>query len=236
MVVRTGEPVSLCKQLVKGLRIHDIHFTFIYDSYTHPPPVSDCEMPGTGRADVSPSQFDMQWRTRVGCEEFWATFPVLSPRPEIHTEGLIPIRMGTSQMRELLESARSGKQSAGLEGDPSASRRTSSATPLKTSSRGSSVVARTSTTNCRSSAMVSQRSSQAAAALMLEGSSVAGAISDLRQQLQQERILRQKAEDEARDGKNSFAAGQASNKCVKAQHVQHVLRRLLFETGRVSPP
>eukprot|EP00490_Sorites_sp_Unknown_P019744 CAMPEP_0114693340 /NCGR_PEP_ID=MMETSP0191-20121206/68946_1 /TAXON_ID=126664 /ORGANISM="Sorites sp." /LENGTH=197 /DNA_ID=CAMNT_0001986857 /DNA_START=39 /DNA_END=633 /DNA_ORIENTATION=+ len=188
-------------------------------------------MPGTGKADVSPSQFDMQWRTRVGCEEFWATFPVFSPRPEIHSEGLIPIRMGTSlrelqsqgkqspglrdsdsipggppaylalrqlqetsQMRELFQSQ--GKQSVGLGDSDSMSRRTASipcseATPRKASNRQLSAVA-------------SHRSSQAVAALMLDSRSGAGshacggAIADLREQLQQERILRQKAEEEAR--------------------------------------
>mmetsp|Transcript_33688 Transcript_33688/g.41468 ORF Transcript_33688/g.41468 Transcript_33688/m.41468 type:complete len:159 (+) Transcript_33688:43-519(+) len=149
-------------------------------------------MPGTGKADVSPSQFDMQWRTRVGCEEFWATFPVFSPRPEIHSEGLIPIRMGTS-LRELQSQ---GKQSPGLRDSDSMSRRTSSipcseATPRKASNRQLSAVA-------------SHRSSQAVAALMLDSRSGAGshacggAIADLREQLQQERILRQKAEEEAR--------------------------------------
>eukprot|EP00438_Fugacium_kawagutii_P004088 Skav205558 [mRNA] locus=scaffold1543:121791:125465:- [translate_table: standard] len=150
-------------------------------------------MPGAGKADVSPSQFDMQWRTRVGCEEFWATFPVHSPRPDVHTEGLIPIRMETSCMGELLQNAK-GKQSGfgDFGGDPSLSRRTSSihgsqATPRKSSSRQSVV-------------LVSHRSSQAVAALMLDGRSAPAGpgVSDLRQELQQERILRQKAEDEAR--------------------------------------
>eukprot|EP00434_Breviolum_minutum_P015283 symbB.v1.2.013467.t1/scaffold951.1/size304340/7 len=152
-------------------------------------------MPGSGRPDVSPSQADMQWRTRVGCEEFWATFPVFSPRPEIHTEGLIPIKMETSHVRELLGTNR-GKQSGfGGDPDPDKFRRTTSsikaseAMPPKPSSRQSSIVA-------------SQRSSHAAAALMLDHR-LSG---DLREQLQQERVLRHKAEVEARQLREKLAA------------------------------
>ncbi|CAK9026259.1 unnamed protein product [Durusdinium trenchii] len=143
-------------------------------------------MPGTGKADVSPSQFDMQWRSRVDCEEFWATFPVFSPRPGIHTEGLIPIRVETGHFRKLVGSVR-GKPC--LAGDDvsacssqlhsSRSRSGSEATPQPPSRQS---FLRTAS---------SPRSSLAAAALVLD----AGAA-DMRNQLQQERVLRQKAEDE----------------------------------------
>ncbi|CAE7834112.1 MMK1 [Symbiodinium sp. CCMP2592] len=43
-------------------------------------------MPSTSM--VSPSQADMQWRARIGSEEFWATFPPLSPRPEVGSGGI----------------------------------------------------------------------------------------------------------------------------------------------------
>eukprot|EP00439_Symbiodinium_sp_Y106_P042262 s6520_g5.t1 len=39
---------------------------------------------------------DMQWRARIGSEEFWATFPPLSPRPEVGSGGLVPIRLNAS--------------------------------------------------------------------------------------------------------------------------------------------
>lgn len=50
-------------------------------------------------------KFKLSWLS-CGLQEFWATFPVHSSRPDIYTEGLIPIRTETSYMGELLQNAK----------------------------------------------------------------------------------------------------------------------------------
>ncbi|CAE7208999.1 MMK1 [Symbiodinium natans] len=134
-------------------------------------------MPGTSM--VSPSQADMQWRARVGSEEFWASFPPLSPRPEVGSGGLVPIRLNASAIV--------GGRPDPLQETHAGERRGSRKSGRSTSSMGSTLG-----DLGRTSSRVSQPSSRAAADLVLD----AGAR-QLKNQLQQERLLRQKAEDEA---------------------------------------
>ncbi|CAJ1340467.1 unnamed protein product [Effrenium voratum] len=127
---------------------------------------------------VSPSQGDMQWRARVGCEEFWAAFPVKSPRPEVESEGLIPIRIDGPQLRLLVEGPASG---------PGASR-----TNFFTAQKPSHASNASNASNA-SGSRVSKRSKQPSERAGSEGGS------STRGQLQQERLLRQRAELEAQE-------------------------------------
>ncbi|CAE7245732.1 MMK1 [Symbiodinium sp. CCMP2456] len=142
-------------------------------------------MPSTSM--VSPSQADMQWRARIGSEEFWATFPPLSPRPEVGSGGLVPIRLNAS-LRTIV-GARPGPEQVQVAGE----KRIAQKSCRSTGSSFASSLAHMDRTSSRVSSKVSSR---AAAELVLDAGAAVGAR-ELKAELHQERLLRQRAEDEA---------------------------------------
>ncbi|CAE7946032.1 MMK1 [Symbiodinium sp. KB8] len=130
---------------------------------------------------------DMQWRARIGSEEFWATFPPLSPRPEVGSGGLVPIRLNAS-LRTIV-GARPGPEQVQVAGEKRVAQQSCRST-------GSSFAPALADVDRKSSRVSSKMSSRAAAELVLDAGSAVGAR-ELKAELHQERLLRQRAEDEA---------------------------------------